>query len=131
MPSTSAANPPGEKELQSVSKSFATAQTSASTHRRTIASLHKTFLACAAYKIEHNGQTRFAGEKLFMNKFRDCLYRVLPVKKGEQSAERVMKFVGGFAAFAFEGNPYCFYFLLFCSLSLTVRLGGSFNWFRR
>lgn len=98
----SAAQPPSEAQLSNIPKAFATAQHGVSSHRRTIKSLHKTFEACAAYTVQHKGQTRYAGEKAFMTKFRDCIHRILPVKKGEPTADRSAKFIQSFVALGFE-----------------------------
>lgn len=111
-----APSPPSEAHLQNIAKAFSTAQTSLSSHRRTVASLHKTFLTSAAYTIEHKGQIRYAGEKEFMVKFRECIYRILPVKKGEQTAERAIKFIGNFTAFAFNGALGSFAITLFVQM---------------
>jgi condensin complex subunit 3 len=89
--------------LQEVPKVFAAAQHSVSSHRRGIQTLHKVFTVQANHttRVEH-GAVKLTGEKDFMLAFRSCVDHLLDVKKGVVQADRVVKFVAEFLAFALD-----------------------------
>ena len=72
-----------QKTIQTI---FQEAQKSAATHRKLVNSLRTVQVTC----IQQNTEERFNKE------FIRCLNRVLPVKKSEPTADRVVKFVGHF-----------------------------------
>jgi hypothetical protein len=65
---------------------FSESQKSAATHRKLVNSLRTVQLTC----IQQNN------EQTFNEVFIKCLNRVLPVKKSEPTADRVVKFIGHF-----------------------------------
>ena len=65
---------------------FQESQKSAATHRKLVNSLRTVQTTC----IQQNNEDAFNEE------FIRCLNRVLPVKKSEPTADRVVKFVGHF-----------------------------------
>src|SRR5579871_5384350 len=65
---------------------FQESQKSAATHRKLVNSLRTVQTTC----IQQNNEDAFNQE------FIRCLNRVLPVKKSEPTADRVVKFVGHF-----------------------------------
>ena len=81
MPGVVANNP--QKTIRTI---FQEAQKSAATHRKLVNSLRTFQLTC----LQQNNQEAFNTE------FIRCLNRVLPVKKSEPTADRVVKFIGHF-----------------------------------
>lgn len=81
MPGVVLQNP--QKTIQTI---FSESQKSAVTHRKLVNSLRTVQLTC----IQQNNEDAFNGE------FIRCLNRVLPVKKSEPTADRVVKFIGHF-----------------------------------
>jgi|SRR5579859_2012464 len=81
MPGVVIANP--AKTIQTI---FQESQKSAATHRKLVNSLRTVQLTCLEKNIEDT----------FNREFIRCLNRVLPVKKSEPTADRVVKFVGHF-----------------------------------
>lgn len=65
---------------------FQESQKSVATHRKLVNSLRTVQLTC----------TQQDNEEAFNTEFIRCLNRVLPVKKSEPTADRVVKFVGHF-----------------------------------
>lgn len=90
--------------LGSLSDLFSSAQHSIATHRKLINTTHAVFLRCAAVTTtSEDGQSiRLSGEKLFGDSFRAMAVHALGVKKGVEQADRVVKFMAGFIAFAVE-----------------------------
>jgi condensin complex subunit 3 len=89
--------------LQEVPKVFASAQHSASSHRRGIQTLHKVFIWQSQQITQlDNGSVKLTGEKEFMLAFRQSVDHLLDVKKGVLQADRVVKFVAEFLAFALD-----------------------------
>lgn len=91
-------------DLDSLPSLFSSAQTSSSAHRRSLAALHKIFLSCSAYTTttEDGSSTRLTGEKEFLVRFKDCVDRLLDIKKGITQADRVVKFVAAFVTLVSE-----------------------------
>ena len=91
-------------DLDQLPALFSSAQTSSSAHRRSLATLHKIFVNCAAHTTlsEDGTSTRLTGEKEFLVKFKDCVDRLLDLKKGITQADRVVKFVAAFVTLATE-----------------------------
>lgn len=83
---------------------FNAAQLSTANHRKNVTNLHKLFLECAAVTEEVNGGVKLTGEKAFKDTFIDMVNRVLPIKKGVVQADRAVKFVAAFVAFAVENS---------------------------
>ncbi|KAJ7678541.1 nuclear condensing complex subunit [Mycena rosella] len=81
---------------------FDQVQTTSANHQKNLVALHKLHLK-AAQKTEPvlNGQ-KLVGEREFESVFMLLLARVLPVKKGASTADRVVKFVGGYIKFINE-----------------------------
>jgi len=72
-----------QKTIQTI---FQESQKSAATHRKLVNSLRTVQVSC----IEQDNEGAFNAE------FIRCLNRVLPVKKSEPTADRVVKFIGHF-----------------------------------
>jgi condensin complex subunit 3 len=88
-----------------VPRIFDQVQTSTANHQKNLVALHKLHID-AAQKTEkvHNG-FKLVGEREFEAVFLDMLSRVLPVKKGATTADRVVKFIGGYIKFVNERGP--------------------------
>ncbi|KAK7032879.1 chromosome condensation complex protein [Favolaschia claudopus] len=74
---------------------FDQAQTTTANHQKNIVALHKLHLEIARTKSR-------AGEVEFESVFHKLVARVLPVKKGVNTADRVIKFVGNYTKFLNE-----------------------------
>ena len=81
MPGVVLNNP--QKTIQTI---FQESQKSAATHRKLVNSLRTVQLTC----------TQQNNEEAFNAEFIRCLNRVLPVRKSEPTADRVVKFIGHF-----------------------------------
>ena len=81
---------------------FQQAQHSLANHRKNIVSLHRLHLACSAITEQTLKGTRLIGEKAFNDSFLNCINRVLNLKKGISNADRVIKFVAAYSAYAQE-----------------------------
>lgn len=87
----------------SIPPHFQQAQHSLANHRKNIVSLHRIHLKAASItEPAAGGCIRPIGEKAFNEVFVGCLDRVLPIKKGVPNADRVIKFVAGYVAYAQE-----------------------------
>ena len=69
---------------------FQESQKSAATHRKLVNSLRTVQLSCLQQNNDENS------EEAFNTEFIRCLNRVLPIKKSEPTADRVIKFIGHF-----------------------------------
>ncbi|PWN53081.1 ARM repeat-containing protein [Violaceomyces palustris] len=87
---------------ETVPPHFQQAQHSLANHRKNIVSLHRIHLSASKVTEKSTKGTRLVGEKAFNEIFFQCLDRVLPVKKGVANADRISKFVAGYAAYAQE-----------------------------
>ncbi|KAJ6570219.1 nuclear condensing complex subunit [Mycena vulgaris] len=85
-----------------VPRIFDQVQTSTTNHQKNFVALHKLHLE-AAQKTEAvpNG-VKLIGEREFEALFMNMLSRVLPVKKGATTADRVVRFIGGYIKFVNE-----------------------------
>lgn len=83
---------------------FGSSQHSVASHRKLINTLHGLFLRCAQVTtLSSNGKSiKLSGERMFGEAFRNAVVYPLGVKKGVEQADRVVKFIGGFVAFAVE-----------------------------
>ncbi|KAJ7671638.1 nuclear condensing complex subunit [Mycena polygramma] len=77
-----------------VPRIFDQVQTSTANHQKNFVALHKLHLEAAKRELP--------GEREFETLFFSLLARVLPVKKGTTTADRVVKFVGGYTKFVNE-----------------------------
>ncbi|KAJ6460347.1 nuclear condensing complex subunit [Mycena vitilis] len=77
-----------------VPRIFDQVQTSTANHQKNFVALHKLHLEAARRELP--------GEREFETLFFSLLARVLPVKKGTTTADRVVKFVGGYTKFVNE-----------------------------
>ncbi|RKP22888.1 armadillo-type protein, partial [Syncephalis pseudoplumigaleata] len=68
------------------------------THRRNVLALRKLQQACAAVK----GESGTEGEQVFNDQFFHALSQILPLKRRESCAEKIIKFVASFLQFAQE-----------------------------
>jgi condensin complex subunit 3 len=90
--------------LEQLPQLFGASQHSVASHRKNINTLHALFLRCAQVTtLSSNGKNiKLSGERMFGEAFRNAVVYPLSVKKGVEQADRVIKFVGGFVAFAVE-----------------------------
>ncbi|KAF8965273.1 nuclear condensing complex subunit [Flammula alnicola] len=90
--------------LSSISYIFDQAQASTSNHRKNYVALYKVQTELAQYTEEVRGgkAIKLIGERKFQDEFKCLLLRVLSIKKGVASADRILKFVGGYTRFANE-----------------------------
>lgn len=83
-----------------VPRIFDQVQTSTVNHTKNFIALHKLHMEAAKRTAPApGGGTKLVGEREFEYAFMDMLARVLPVKKGATTADRVVKFVGGYIKF--------------------------------
>ena len=83
-----------------LSEIFNQAQHSLAVHRKLTVSLFQTHLSVSSVTQETPKGTKLVGEKAFNDAFLMCINRCLPVKKGEQVADRCLKFAGSYASYA-------------------------------
>lgn len=94
--------------LEQLPQLFGASQHSVASHRKNINTLHSLFLRCAQVTtLSSNGKNiKLSGERMFGEAFRNAVVYPLGVKKGVEQADRVIKFVGGFVAFAVEHGEF-------------------------
>ena len=87
------------------------AQRSASTHRKNGAILYKLLLASSAVseRLPNGKGARLVGEKAFVDALKDAVNRVLAVKKGVVQADRCVRFLCAFVAYAVEQGARPFF----------------------
>lgn len=83
----------------SIPNAFDQAQGSAATHKKNSVALFKTHHASATVTESTGRGVVLTGEKAFTTIFLDMLNRTLVVKKGNQTADRIMKFVATYIGF--------------------------------
>ncbi|KZT37030.1 hypothetical protein SISSUDRAFT_988304 [Sistotremastrum suecicum HHB10207 ss-3] len=83
---------------------FDQAQNSVANHPKNFVALYKNQAEAAKFteSLNHGKNIKLVGEKAFQDTIVDALNRVLPVKKGVQPADRIVKFVGGYIKFMNE-----------------------------
>ncbi|KAJ7086065.1 nuclear condensing complex subunit [Mycena belliarum] len=85
---------------------FEQVQATTANHQKNLVALHKLHLE-AARKTEQVGNGhKLVGEREFEGVFMGMLARVLPVKKGATTADRVVKFIGSYIRFINERAAY-------------------------
>ncbi len=96
---------------------FDQAQSSAATHKKNCVSLYKLQSSAASVTTtaskgrkqrDAESDVLLMGEKIFAETFLDMLSRVLVVKKGTTTADRVVKFVGTYVKFLSEKGTYIY-----------------------
>lgn len=90
--------------VKQVPQLFSNSQHSIATHRKNIVQLHGVFESASAF-VQHDRQddtVRLTGEKVFRQQFKECLVYPLGVKKGVEQADRIVKFIAGFVAYAVD-----------------------------
>lgn len=98
MPSTSSASP--ESLAEGIPAFFQEAQHSVANHRKNAVALHRIHAQCASFTQETPRGLKLIGEKAFNTAFLQCLNHVLVIKKGVTQADRALKFVAAYAAYA-------------------------------
>lgn len=103
---------------------FDQAQTSVANHPKNFVALYKNQAEAAKFteSLNHGKNIKLVGEKAFQDTIVDALNRVLPVKKGVQPADRIVKFVGGYIKFMNEKCESCIFGqpFGFCPLATLV-----------
>ncbi|KAM6503310.1 Nuclear condensing complex subunit [Amanita muscaria] len=89
---------------EKVAAVFDQAQASLASHRKNCVALYKLHVQAGnVTEVVKNGRaTRLVGERAFGDAFVDMIARVLVVKKGPATADRVVKFVGTYVKFMNE-----------------------------
>lgn len=95
---------------EAISTIFDQAQLSLANHRKNCVALHKLHhQAGAVTKLAKNGSAvKLVGEKAFGDAFIDLVNRVLVVKKGPATADRIVRFVGSYVKFINEKGVCCY-----------------------
>lgn len=81
---------------------FEQAQHTTANHRKNIVTLRKIQETCASITERTPKGTKLFGEKAFNTLFIDMVNRLLPIKKGVSVADRVVKFIANYVAYATE-----------------------------
>ena len=104
-----------------VSAIFSDAQRSIASHRKLIVSLRKIHEACC-YESLQPGKTDFGeyDENDFNGEIARCIVRLLPVKKTESAADKIIKFFGLFLTHASE-KGLCIIYQFAVANSLQTR----------
>ncbi|CEH13354.1 Chromosome condensation complex Condensin, subunit G [Ceraceosorus bombacis] len=90
----------GLKLSSAVATTFQDTQFTLSTHRKNTVSLFKLHQAAAKFTEATPRGTKLVGEKAFNEAFLACLNRCLDIKKGVVNADRSIKFVAAYSAYA-------------------------------
>ena len=96
---------PRESELEkSILRIFNQVQDSVANHKKNYVALHKVQAELAEHteELQKGKLAWLTGERMFQDKFIFMLCRVLPLKKGIDSADRTVKFVAGYVKFINE-----------------------------
>lgn len=98
---------------ESVPKIFEQAQVSTANHQKNYVALNKIHHDAASITkaIDDGESLQLIGEKAFEDIFISMLLRVLPIKKGANVVDRVIRFVAGYVKFISDKST-CFCFLL-------------------
>lgn len=90
-----------------ISAIFADAQRSATGHRKLVVGLRKIQEICC-YESNKVGKSEFDGfdENDFNGEIARCIIRLLPVKKTESAADKVIKYFGSFLRHASEKGMF-------------------------
>ncbi|KAJ7284629.1 nuclear condensing complex subunit [Mycena rebaudengoi] len=97
--------PTGVDLATALARVFDQAQTSTANHQKNFVALHKLHLGAAKKKEPVKNGFKLTGEREFEAMFTDMLTRVLQVKKGATTADRIVKFVGGYIKFVNLKTP--------------------------
>jgi len=101
---------------------FDQAQVTTSTHKKCCISLYKlhTGASTVTETVSRAGrgeEVRLIGEKTFMDTFIDMINRILVVKKGEGTADRLMRFIGSYARYINEKSSYPSFWIVLRALT--------------
>jgi condensin complex subunit 3 len=96
--------PSSEKLRESIAAIFDQVQLTLANHRKNCVALYKLHQQAATITqpSRKDSVIKLAGEKAFDDVFVDMVNRVLVVKKGPATADRVVKFVGSYVKFMNE-----------------------------
>lgn len=85
---------------------FSQVQGSMANHKKNCVNLYKLHNQAAGY-IESNSKitVKLVGEDAFAHVFLDMISRVLVVKKGVASADRIVRFIGSYVKYINEKGP--------------------------
>ncbi|KXN87766.1 Condensin complex subunit 3 [Leucoagaricus sp. SymC.cos] len=88
-----------------VANIFNQVQSTLANHKKNCVNLYKLHVQAASHMESNSRATvKLVGENVFVNVFLDMLSRVLAVKKGVASADRIIKFIGSYLKYANERN---------------------------
>ena len=92
------------KLQESIAAIFDQVQLTLANHRKNCVALYKLHQQAAAVTqpTKRNNVIKLAGERAFGDVFVDMINRVLVVKKGPPTADRVVRFVGSYVKFMGE-----------------------------
>ena len=102
---------------------FEQVQNTTANHRKNLVALRKIQDICAGITERTPKGTKLVGEKAFNGVFVDMVNRVLPVKKGVSVADRVVKFVAQYVAYATEQGMSPLMDSLTCLLIIDAKDG--------
>lgn len=108
-----------------VGQALEQAQRTTATHRKNVAILHKLLLTSCniVEKLENGKGTRLVGEKAFCDAVKASINKIVVVKKGVQQADRCIKFVCAFVAYASEQGQHASG--IFVAVYTTLSLSGK------
>ncbi|KZT66150.1 hypothetical protein DAEQUDRAFT_730656 [Daedalea quercina L-15889] len=88
----------------SIPKVFEQVQSTTANHQKNYIALYKLHSDAATHtqSVQNGKSTKLIGERAFEDTILDMLTRALPLKKGTTVADRVVKFLGGYARFINE-----------------------------
>lgn len=101
MPARKAPAPSLSVLSENVPKIFEQVQVSTANHQKNFVALNKLHHQAAAIteSIQNGQSIQLTGEKVFEDMFIDMVLRVLPLKKGANVVDRIVKFVAGYVKF--------------------------------
>lgn len=94
---------------------FDQAQSSIANHKKNCVTLYKLHVKAAAITKPSKAGVKPIGERAFGDVFIDMISRVLPVKKGPATADRIVKYVGAYVQFINEKGTFLSFELLIAS----------------
>ena len=96
--------------LSTVPKIFDQVQVSVANHQKNCVALHKIHAEAAEFTepIDSRAMNKLTGEKMFAEVVQCLLFRVLVLKKGVTTADRVVKFIGAYIKFINEKGEHYF-----------------------